>query len=105
MASSDSGNRFTSLFSRRSAKKRCGMRAPFDREQHTHGGLRFFPVLSGRMEFAAVLRYALLREQPEVISVELPMSLEKPYRRAIVRLPEISVILYEGETEDQFVYI
>jgi hypothetical protein len=76
-----------------------------DPARYTHAGIRFFPVLPGRLEFAAALRHALLREQPQVIAVELPMSLDKAYMKAIVRLPEISVILYEGEMEDQMIYV
>jgi hypothetical protein len=66
---------------------------------------RFFPVLPGRLEFAAALRHALLREQPQVVAIELPVSLEDAYKRAVARLPEISVILYEGESEEQMIYI
>jgi hypothetical protein len=67
--------------------------------------LQYFPVLPGRLEFAAAIRHALLRERPEVLAVELPMSLERVYLGAIERLPEISVILYSGETEDQLIYV
>jgi hypothetical protein len=67
--------------------------------------LKYFPVLPGRLEFAVAIRHALLREQPEVVAVELPMSLEGAYDHAIARLPEISVILYEGESEDQMIYV
>jgi hypothetical protein len=67
--------------------------------------LLYIPVLPGRLEFAAAVRHRLLREQPQVVAVELPMSLEDVYMQAIARLPEISVILYEGETEDQLIYV
>ena len=40
-----------------------------------------------------------------MVAVELPMSLEKIYMRAVRRLPEISVILYEGESEDELIYV
>lgn len=65
----------------------------------------FLPVLPGRLEFAAAIRHALLREQPGVVAVELPVSLLRVYLRAVARLPEISVILYEGESEDQMIYV
>jgi len=81
------------------------MLASSDPGAFTHGALRFFPVLPGRLEFAAALRHALLREQPQVLAVELPISLQKAYLRAIARLPEISVVLYEGEGEDQLIYV
>jgi hypothetical protein len=67
--------------------------------------LEYLPVLPGRLEFAAAIRHALLRSRPEVVAVELPMSLEHVYLQAIERLPEISVILYEGESEDQLIYV
>lgn len=67
--------------------------------------LKYLPVLPGRLEFAIAIRHALLREQPEVVAVELPMSLERVYLQAVARLPEISVILYEGESEDQLIYV
>jgi hypothetical protein len=57
------------------------------------------------MEFAAAVRHALLREQPKVVAVELPMSLERAYLRAVRRLPEITVILYEGETAEHAIYV
>jgi hypothetical protein len=81
------------------------MHGSSDPARHTHSGIRFFPVLPGRLEFAAALRHALLREQPQVIAVELPVSLGKTFVRAITRLPELSVILYEGESEDQMIYV
>src|SRR6476661_2228568 len=68
-------------------------------------GLKYFPVLAGRLEFAIAIRHALMREHPEVVAVELPMSLERVYMQAVARLPEISVILYEGESEDQLIYV
>jgi hypothetical protein len=81
------------------------MHASSDPRRYTHAGIRFFPVLPGRLEFAAALRHTMLREQPQVVAVELPVSLGKNFVRAIARLPEISVILYEGESEDQMIYV
>jgi hypothetical protein len=81
------------------------MLAPSDPAPLTFGHLRFLPVLPGAMEFAAAIRHALLRERPEVVCVELPMSLEQAYRRAVRRLPEISVIFYEGAEEDEMIYV
>jgi hypothetical protein len=81
------------------------MPAPSDPAVYSQGHLRYFPVLPGRLEFAAALRHALLQEQPRAVAVELPASLEKVYLRAVARLPEMSVILYEGESEDQYIYV
>ncbi len=81
------------------------MLAPSDPKPLTYGHLRFLPVVPGRMEFAAAIRHALLREVPNVVAVELPLSLGASWRRAVRRLPEISVILYPGESEDDLVYV
>ena len=69
------------------------------------GRIRYFPVVPGRLEFAALLREELLREKPAVVAVELPVTLEEVYERAISRLPEISVITYEDEGQDRAVYL
>src|SRR4051794_4900566 len=81
------------------------MLAPSDPGPLKHGHFRFLPVVPGRMEFAAAIRHALLREEPKVVAVELPLSLGASWRRAVRRLPEITVILYPGETEDDLVYV
>jgi hypothetical protein len=81
------------------------MLAPSDPAALTFGQLRYLPVVPGRMEFAAAIRHALLREQPKVLAVELPMSLGRAYRRAVRRLPEITVILYEGDSPDEMIYV
>ena len=69
------------------------------------GRIRYFPVAPGRLEFAALLRQELLREKPAVVAVELPVTLEKVYERAISRLPELSVITYEDEGQDRAIYL
>src|SRR5678816_61821 len=57
------------------------------------GRVRYFPVVPGRVEFAIALRRLLLAEKPQIVAVELPEFLEPVYRRALERLPEMSVIL------------
>jgi hypothetical protein len=76
------------------------------------GRFRYFPVVPGRMEFAVELRRLLLKEKesaepPPIVAVELPGFLEKAYRRALARLPEMSVVLYaqEEEDEDRAIYV
>ncbi|MBC8164433.1 MAG: hypothetical protein H7Y20_01030, partial [Bryobacteraceae bacterium] len=81
------------------------MLAPSDPKPLTRGHLRYLPVVPGRMEFAAAIRHALLREQPKVVAVEIPLSLGASWRKAVRRLPQISVILYPGESEDDLVYV
>jgi hypothetical protein len=64
------------------------------------GHFRYFPVVPGRIEFAVELREFLLANRPAVVAVELPEFLAKTLRRAIARLPEITVILYTDEADD-----
>jgi hypothetical protein len=71
------------------------------------GPLRYFPVVPGRLEFTLELRRLLLAEKPSVIAVELPGFLAASYRRALARLPQMSVILYHDEAadDDRAVYV
>ena len=57
--------------------------------------ITWLPVVPGRLEFAAEVRRRILAARPKVVAVELPATLESIYRKAIARLPEISVIFYE----------
>jgi hypothetical protein len=72
----------------------------------TRGLTRYFPVAPGRLEFAMAVRRALLEERPQVVAIELPATLERWYRKAIDRLPQVSVILHpDDEDDEQMVYI
>ena len=69
------------------------------RREDDAGGLRrgrlcYFPVVPGRLEFTEQLRETLLEEKPAVVAVELPLTLESSYQRAVDRLPELSVMPY-----------
>jgi hypothetical protein len=64
------------------------------------GRYRYFPVVPGRVEFAAELRKLLLTDKPPIIAVELPGFLSDAYKKSLERLPELSVILYIPETND-----
>ncbi|MBZ5605107.1 MAG: hypothetical protein LAO79_22650 [Acidobacteriia bacterium] len=64
------------------------------------GRVRYFPVVPGRVEFSIALRKLLLETKPQIVAVELPGFLEKSYRRALSRLPEMSVLLYTDESDD-----
>ncbi len=63
------------------------------------GAFRYFPVVPGRLEFAAAVREVILRERPETVAVELPCALEAKFLEAIDRLPEMSVIVYSDEAD------
>ena len=70
------------------------------------GPFTYFPVVPGKLEFAVEVRRAILRAKPQVVTVELPTTLRDAYLRAIERLPEMSVILYSDEHEDdQAIYV
>ncbi|HWB87417.1 MAG TPA: hypothetical protein VG675_24955 [Bryobacteraceae bacterium] len=71
------------------------------------GRYTYFPVAPGRLEFAGEVREAILRERPQVVAVELPVTLQHTWMRAIERLPEISVIFYPDDAggADQAIYV
>lgn len=58
-------------------------------------GVYFLPIIHHRVEFAERIRWAVDQLKPDVLAVELPRSLSAAYRRAVSRLPEISVITYQ----------
>ncbi len=84
---------------------------PPDPASLQRGRFTYFPVAPGRLEFAVEVRRALLRERPDVVAVELPVTLQSTWLRAVRRLPEISVILYPDDTpggnseEEKAIYI
>jgi hypothetical protein len=71
------------------------------------GRFTYFPVVPGRLEFAIEVRRAILRARPQVVAVELPVTLEGAWLRAVERLPEMSLIFYPDESTggDQAVYV
>ncbi|MGH9558563.1 MAG: hypothetical protein ACRD30_04930, partial [Bryobacteraceae bacterium] len=93
---------------RPSAKRPCAMslEAEIKSGSLERGRFRYFPVVPGRVEFSIALRKLLLEHKPRIVAVELPGFLEATYGRALARLPEIPVILYIDEAdEDHAVYI
>src|SRR5208283_227875 len=79
------------------------------------GRLTYFPVVPGRLEFAIRVRRYILDHRPNLVAVELPTSLEDLYRKALDRLPQMSVIVipdaaiggsaYNSDDEQQASYI
>ncbi len=65
------------------------------------GNFTYVPVVPGRVEFAAEVRRVILRDRPRVVAVELPGSLEDSYLQALARLPQMSVLLYIDEKDDE----
>jgi len=70
------------------------------------GRFTYFPVVPGKLEFAVELRRRLLRDRPQVVAVELPTTLRDAYLRTVERLPQMSVILYnDDQEEDRAIYV
>lgn len=63
------------------------------------GPLTYLPVVPGRIEFASHVRRYLLEKSPRIVAVELPTSLEGAYRKALDRLPKMSVVLVPEEND------
>ena len=87
------------------ALNRCDMPEELDLSFLDPGSLQrgrftYFPVVPGKLEFAIEVRRAILRDKPQVIALELPATLRDVYLRAVGRLPEMSVILYNDEHDD-----
>jgi len=59
-------------------------------------GVYILPVLHERLEFAEAVRLALEEIRPQIVAVELPASLEAQVLKAVERLPQVSVLLYES---------
>ncbi len=66
---------------------------PSDAGTLKRGRLTYFPVVPGRLEFAIRVRRYILEHRPNLVAVELPASLEDLYRKALDRLPQMSVIV------------
>ncbi len=77
------------------------MHAPSDAGTISRGNLTYLPVIAGRIEFALRVRRYLLAHRPGVIAVELPSSLEREYRRAVARFPQMSVILIPEDSSGE----
>ncbi|MCC6587928.1 MAG: hypothetical protein IT168_14635 [Bryobacterales bacterium] len=65
------------------------------------GHITYLPVAPGRLEFAMAVRRHIIHERPRVVAVELPVSLERHYLEAVRRLPEISILVYPKDDDDE----
>lgn len=59
------------------------------------GPVHALPVLHYRQEFAHLVRQAADRLKPDCIAIELPPTLAAPFKRAVARLPLVSVVSYD----------
>jgi hypothetical protein len=72
------------------------------------GNITYVPVVPGRIEFALRVRRYLLEHRPAVVALELPSAVEREYRKAVARLPKMSVILIpedQGSDDEQATYV
>jgi hypothetical protein len=51
------------------------------------------------MEFAGCVRRALRENPPDAVCVELPATIEGPYRQAVAQLPVLTVLVLEWEDD------
>ncbi len=63
------------------------------------------PVIHERLDLAAVTRALLDAVQPAAVAVELPVTLADVVRRAVKRLPRLSLVLSEEDGEDALVWL
>jgi len=68
------------------------------------GPVHALPILHYRMEFAHLVREAVLSLKPDCIAIELPTTLEAQFLRGVRRLPELSVLSYQAAGE-QSIYL
>jgi len=64
------------------------------------GSVFGLPVLHCRMEFAHLVQQAVQQVRPDAIAIELPPTLEASFRRALARLPQISLLSYPVREAD-----
>ena len=55
------------------------------------------PALHDRVESASFVRQAIAELEPDAIVVEFPSSLERYWKQAVERLPQISFVSYEND--------
>jgi hypothetical protein len=68
------------------------------------GNLSCLPVCHYRLEFAELVRVQFAKDPPDCLALELPSHLADAYKRAISRLPEVSILLFEDASK-QTVYL
>ncbi len=64
------------------------------------GRWTFLPVAPRRLEFAAVVRKALLEMRPARVAVELPPACREAMLEAVARLPAVMAVMSSAEEED-----
>lgn len=67
--------------------------------------LVLLPTLHQTLEFAVLVRRAFFAVRPAAVAIELPRSIEGPFRRAVARLPRLSVVLYPDGDETVYLLV
>lgn len=79
---------------------------PFDFSSLRRGALTYFPVVPGKLEFARKVREKILAMRPAIVAVELPVTIERAFRKAVDRLPAITALVYADQVdEDENIYV
>src|SRR5687768_2355317 len=65
---------------------------PQGQDHLTVDGIRFVPIVHGRVEFACEVRRQFYAYAPTAVAVELPETLQEPVLHAVRRLPFISIV-------------
>ncbi|NWF82483.1 MAG: hypothetical protein HXY18_01480 [Bryobacteraceae bacterium] len=65
------------------------------------GNLHYLPVVPGKLEFAMHIRRALMSLRPQVVAIELPGWLGPAYLEAVDRLPEITAVVYQEDSDSE----
>lgn len=75
------------------------------REEFEWENVRFVPIIHNKVEFALEVRRQFAAFKPEILAVEYPSTLEAKVLEGIERLPLLSVVFYEQENNNTFMYL
>lgn len=68
-------------------------------------GLFLLPTLHQSVEFAVLVRRAFFALRPTAVAVELPRTLEEAFRKAVLRLPLLTVALWPDGEETVYLLV
>lgn len=68
-------------------------------------GLFLLPTLHQSVEFAVLVRRAFFALRPTAVAIELPRTIEEAFRRAVLRLPLLTVALWPDGEETVYLLV
>ncbi|MBK6405956.1 MAG: hypothetical protein IPF66_13450 [Holophagales bacterium] len=68
-------------------------------------GLFLLPTLHQSVEFAVLVRRAFFALRPTAVAVELPQTIEEAFRKAVLRLPLLTVALWPDGDETVYLLV